>query len=132
MSEIQTNQGQTIDPTKAVHEVGDRPVLAPPVDIFENEHEYRVLADLPGVRKDDVTLDLDKGELTLFAKRGLPRSGEALAAGRREGDYRRVFRIPDEVDVTKVEASFEGGVLEVRLPKADRIRPRRITVKAVA
>lgn len=132
MSEIQTTRGRSPEPSKAVHEVGDRPVLAPPVDIYENEQEYLVRADLPGVHKDDLALDLDKGELTLFAKRGLERPGETLAAGRREGDFRRVFRIPDEVDAGKVEASFEDGVLEVHLPKAERNKPRRITVKAVA
>lgn len=123
---------QTTTPSKTVHEVGDRPVLAPPVDIYENAHEYLVLADLPGVREDDVALDLDKGELMLFAKRELSRPGEALAAGRRDGDFRRVFRIPDEVDVAKIEASFEHGVLRVKLPKAERIKPRRIAVKAIA
>ncbi|MCA9654552.1 MAG: Hsp20/alpha crystallin family protein [Myxococcales bacterium] len=134
MSTDKTTQALSKQPeqTAAVHEVGDRPVLAPPVDIFENEHEYRVLADLPGVAKQDVGLDLDKGELIVFAKRDVVRVGEGLALERREGDFRRVFRIPDEVDVTKVEASFEHGVLEVRLPKSERTKPRRISIKAVA
>ena len=81
---------------------------------------------------EDSTGDLDKGELIVFAKRDVVRVGEGLALERREGDFRRVFRIPDEVDVTKVEASFEHGVLEVRLPKSERTKPRRISIKAVA
>lgn len=119
-------------PARPVHEVGDAPLLVPPVDIFENAEEYRVVADLPGVRQQDVQLDLERGELTLFAKRSLSREGETLALGRREGDFRRVFRIPEEVDATKVEASFDQGVLQVRLPKSERTKPRRISIKAVA
>lgn len=110
----------------------DRPVLATAVDIFENEHEYRVLADLPGVAQQDVELELDKGQLVLLAKRRLAREGKALAAERRDGDFRRVFRIPDQVDAAGVEASFEHGVLDVRLPKSEGSKPRRIAVKAVA
>lgn len=120
--------------TRPVHEVGDRPVLASAVDIFENADEYRLVADLPGVRQDDVDIALERGELTLFAKRDLSRTGEteALALGRREGDFRRVFRIPNEVEPSRVEASFENGVLQVRLPKSERVKPRRIAIKAVA
>ena len=117
---------------KPVHEVGDRPVLMAPVDIYENAEEYRLIADLPGVAQDDLSLDLERGELTLFAKRSLDREGEVLGADRREGDFRRVFRIPDEVDGSKIEASLEGGVLDVRLPKSERVRPRRISIKANA
>lgn len=117
---------------RPVHEVGDRPVLAPAVDIFENAEEYRLVADMPGVRQDDISIDLERGELILFAKREVAREGEALAVGRPEGDYRRVFRIPEEIDPNQVEASYEQGVLQVRLPKSERVKPRRISVKAVA
>lgn len=121
---------------RPVHEVGDRPVLAPAVDIFENAEEYRVVADLPGVRQQDVDIGLEQGELTVFAKREVLREGEgegeALALSRREGDFRRVFRIPQGVDATRVEASLDNGVLQVRLPKSERVKPRRISVKAVA
>jgi HSP20 family protein len=116
--------------SRPVHEVGDRPVLAPAVDIFESAEEYRLVADLPGVRQEDVDIALERGELTLFAKRDMNRDGEPLALGRREGDFRRVFRIPIEVEPNGVQASFENGVLQVRLPKSDRVKPRRISINA--
>lgn len=116
--------------TRPVHEVGDRPVLAPAVDIFENADEYRVVADLPGVRQEDIDIDLERGELIVFAKRQVAREGEALALGRPEGDFRRVFRIPEDLDRAKVEASFDNGVLQIRLPKSERAKPRRISVSA--
>lgn len=119
-------------PSASAPEADAAPLLTPLVDIFENAEEYRVVADLPGVAPDDVTLDLEQGELTLFARRSVSREGQTLARGRREGNFRRVFRVPQEVDTTKVEAAFDQGVLEVRLPKSESIRPRRIAINAVA
>jgi HSP20 family molecular chaperone IbpA len=130
--ETQKAAGQPNRPARPVHEVGDRPVLAPAVDIFENADEYRVVADLPGVRQEDIGIDLERGELVLFAKREVPREGEGLALGRREGDFRRVFRIPEDLDRNKVEASFDNGVLQIRLPKSERVKPRRISVTGTA
>lgn len=106
--------------------------IAPPVDIFESEDEYLLVADLPGVQLEDVDLELERGELTLVAKRP-PSSaeGKLLRHDRREGDFARVFEIPDEVDATKIEAKLAEGVLEVRLPKSDGSRRRRISIEAV-
>ena len=125
---MQQAQGRAV--ARPVHEVGDRPVLAPAVDIFENADEYRVIADLPGVRQEDIDIDLERGELVVFAKRQVAREGEALALGRAEGDFRRVFRIPEDLDRSRVEASFDDGVLQIRLPKSERAKPRRIAVNA--
>lgn len=126
----QPQEGQPQAAARPVHEVGDRPVLAPAIDIFENADEYRVVADLPGVRQEDIDIDLERGELVLFAKRQVTREGEALALGRAEGDFRRVFRIPEDLDRSKVQASFDNGVLLIRLPKSERAKPRRISVNA--
>ena len=107
MSTDKTTQALSKQPeqTAAVHEVGDRPVLAPPVDIFENEHEYRVLADLPGVAKQDVGLDLDKGELSdELQKEGLSAEEADCAAGALiDADFSR-----EEVD--KLAANDTNGV----------------------
>jgi len=127
---LQRQQPQSAPLARPVHEVGDRPVLAPAVDIFENADEYRVVADLPGVRQEDI--DIERGELIVFAKHQLARDGEALALGRADGDFRRVFRIPEDLDRSKVEASFDNGVLQIRLPKSERAKPRRISVTAAA
>lgn len=116
----------------AAPERGSSIALAPAVDIFESADEYRLIADLPGVLQEDIELLLERGELLMVAKRELAREGDALALARREGDFRRAFRVPDEVDTSEIEASFDSGVLQIRLPKAARIKPRRIEVKAVA
>jgi len=96
----------------------ERSWVSPAVDVFESEVEYLLVADMPGVQVDELHLDLDGGELTLEGTRG-SRSG-----------YRRVFRVPDTVDVDKVGAEMAEGVLRVHLPKQERVLPRRIEVQA--
>ncbi|MEM9455202.1 MAG: Hsp20/alpha crystallin family protein [Myxococcota bacterium] len=125
------NPQTPVRPSASTPEADAAPVLTPQVDIFENTEEYRVVADLPGVAPGGVQLDLEQGELVLFARRSLSREGQVLAQGRREGNFRRVFRVPQEVDATKVEAAFVQGVLEVRLPKFESTKPRRIAINAV-
>lgn len=127
-----SNPESTTPARRSAPEASDAPWLTPPVDIFENDDEYRVVADLPGVSQDEVQLDLERGALTLVARRSGAREGQVLAVGRRQGDFRRVFRIPEEVDAARVEAHFDQGVLEVRLPKAERVKPRRIAINAMA
>lgn len=116
--------------TRPVHEVGDRPVLTPAVDIFESKQEYLLRVDLPGVDEQDIDIGLERGELVVFAKREVPREG--LALERRPGDLRRAFKIPDEIDAVGVEAKLSDGVLTVHLPKSERIKPRKIAIKAVS
>ena len=110
-------------------EMGDRPTIAPAVDIFENADEYMVIADVPGVTDDALEINLDRGELTLVARRR-PNNGNYVAQEFHNLDFRRAFRVPETIDSAKVEAHLEHGVLTVHLPKSDSIKPRRVTVKA--
>ncbi len=105
-----------------------RPTVAPAVDIFENDDEFLLVADLPGVAQDAVDLQLHQGQLTLSARRGPPPQGEALGAERRLSDFRRVVQVPDDVDATRVDAQLREGVLEIHLPKAEAVKPRRIAI----
>jgi HSP20 family molecular chaperone IbpA len=108
-----------------------RPVVAPAVDIYENEREYLVLADLPGVPSDGVRIRFENGELSLDASRQNGENGsnyigtEIVVA-----DYRRLFRIPETVDTEKIDAKLTNGVLHLVLPKSSKARPRKISVKA--
>ncbi len=107
------------------------PVLSPPVDIFENEQEILLLADVPGVKEDGLSITLEKNELTLHAKREMEEEpGSVLARDFHEGDYYRSFMVPQGIDGEKVEAELKDGVLHVHLPKSDGLRPRKIQVKA--
>jgi HSP20 family molecular chaperone IbpA len=105
-----------------------RPAVTPAVDIFENKDELLIAADLPGVAKDDLTLNLDKGQLTIEGRRkatGDPADTEGAAF-----DYRRVFAVPQGIDPAKITTDLTGGVLRVHLPKSEALKPREIAVKA--
>lgn len=107
-----------------------RPVIAPPVDIYENASGYLVLADLPGVSGDDVQIRYENGELTIRATREDRGTGQVLGAEFTAADYARRFSIPETVDAEKIDAKLIHGVLHLTLPKAGRARPRQISVRA--
>ncbi|MBZ5714958.1 Hsp20/alpha crystallin family protein [Nannocystis pusilla] len=89
-----------------------------------------VLADLPGVKTDDVQIRFEDGELTIHATRNDVGQGEVLGAEFSAADYVRRFSIPETVDASKIDAKLQAGVLELTLPKASRVRPRQIAVKS--
>ena len=107
-----------------------RQVTAPAVDIYENQHEYLIVADLPGVPHDGVQIRFENGELSLEAGRQDEQKGEYIGAEIVHADYRRLFRIPETVDSEKIDAKLQNGVLHLVLPKASKARPRQISVKA--
>jgi HSP20 family protein len=107
-----------------------RPVVAPAVDIYENQHEYLILADLPGVPSDGVRIRFENGELSLDATRQNGETGETIGSEIVAADYRRLFRIPETVDSDKIDAKLQNGVLHLVLPKASKAGPRQISVKS--
>jgi len=108
-----------------------RPVVAPPVDIFENDEKLLVVADMPGLAAGDVHIHFEKGTLTLEGKRTSgPPEGKLLATETRFADYRRSFTLPRGIDAEHITAELEHGVLRVHLPKQPALRPRQIPVRA--
>jgi len=102
---------------------------APDVDIFVNDDEILLVADLPGVAKDDLAINLENNVLTI---EGVFTSDFAGTSQRREfdsTDYRRVFTLPRGIDVEKTSAEFKQGVLTLHLPKSAAVRPCQIEVK---
>jgi HSP20 family molecular chaperone IbpA len=107
------------------------PWTLPRVDVFENSHEILVLAELPGVRADGLRIDVDKDRLTLEARRSDREiAGSELSAEYRPVDYRRSFAVPEGIDRSKIDAELKDGVLKLRLPRADALKPRTIPVRA--
>ena len=104
--------------------VAQRATVAPAVDIFENKEELLIVADLPGVAKEDLSIQFDKGHLVL--------AGRLREFGPEEEpfDYRRTFVIPQGIDAEKISANLQNGVLRVTLPKPAALKPRQITVAA--
>ena len=114
-----------------VEKVEARPSITPRVDIFENEDELLLIADVPGVAEKDFVIHLDKDQLTLDARRGGEPTGAAIDREFRPVDYRRTFVVPSSVDPTKISAEVKAGILRLHLPKADDVKPRRIAVKPI-
>jgi len=106
-------------------------VFTPAVDIFETEHEITVLADMPGVKAEDLNIDLHENVLTLDSEVQSPEGsdeGEVLREYR-TGRYYRQFRLSQIIDQTKIDAEMKDGVLRLRLPKVEAAKPRQIRVK---
>jgi HSP20 family protein len=104
--------------------------FTPRVDIMESEEESLLLADLPGVKPEDVDVRFDNGELIIDG-RCAPRHQGAnyLLSEYGVGDFYRAFTISEQIDWQKISAELKNGVLTVHLPKAETVKPRKITVK---
>ena len=113
----------------AAEQLNRRPVVAPPVDIYENRDEILVLAEVPGAKNDGVTIRLEKNELYLHARREDASTG---GDNRRPwgADYSRTFIVPRGIDAEKITAEMNAGVLRIRLPKSEAVKPRKIEVRA--
>ncbi|MGD2270798.1 MAG: Hsp20/alpha crystallin family protein [Desulfobacterales bacterium] len=107
-------------------------VFEPNVDIFETESEITLLADMPGVKADDLTIDLRDNTLTLSGD--VPpiddSNQELIAVEYQTGRYYRQFTLSEVIDQTKIDAKLNDGVLRLTLPKVEKAAPRKITVKA--
>ena len=107
--------------------------FSPTVDIFETDDAITVLADMPGVRPDGLSIDLREDVLTIDGRVAddLERDGErVLTREYATGGYRREFRLTNLIDRDRIDASLCDGVLRLTLPKAEAARPRRIEVRA--
>jgi HSP20 family molecular chaperone IbpA len=107
------------------------PYFTPSVDIFETDKGITLLADLPGVKPEGLTVDLRDNVLTLVGDIAPYEDAneEDLVIEYEVGKYFRQFTISDIIDQEKIEANLNDGVLSLTLPKAEKAQPRKITVK---
>lgn len=109
------------------HEI---PTVAPLVDIYENDDEILLYADMPGVAKDNISVNIDNGKLALSGVRNIETSGAAGWTEFGDVEYVRTFSVPQIIDVSKVDAELKDGVLRLHLPKSEAAKPRQIEIKA--
>jgi HSP20 family protein len=104
---------------------------SPPVDIEEQDNAYVIEAELPGVQKDDVNIELVSNELMITGEiKEREREGILRKRTRRIGRFEYRVRLPEQVDADKVEANLKDGVLSVRVPKREQAKRRTIQVKS--
>jgi HSP20 family protein len=105
----------------------------PPVDIYETDDALVFQADLPGVAKDEVSIEVHNNTLSLRGERKRGAEGQADRYHRVErayGPFQRSFVLPTMVDQEKVQATYHDGILELRLPKPESAKPRRIAIQS--
>jgi HSP20 family protein len=108
-------------------------VWAPALDISERKDAYVVTVEVPGVNPDDLDITLEDGLLTIQGERQFTQESteqQFHRVERRYGSFRRSITLPSQVQADAIEASFENGVLEVVVPKAEEAKPKKISVKA--
>ena len=104
---------------------------SPRVDISETDSEFLIKAELPEVKKDDVHVSVDNGVMTLRGERRQEMEEKGKKFHRIErhyGSFSRSFTLPDNVDTSKIKATFKDGMLNLELPKTTKSKPKSIAV----
>lgn len=104
----------------------------PPVDVFEAADEIHILAEVPGVKPEDVKISVEGNVLTVQGTKQQVAEEKTDRVHRYErtyGSFERTFTLPSTVDATKISAAYEDGVLALTLPKAEKAKPRQIQVE---
>jgi HSP20 family protein len=114
---------------------GDEPSAttswSPAVDIYETDNEIIVKAELPGVEKKDISLNLEKNVLTLKGERKFEKETSHENYHRIErsyGSFSRSFSIPASVDEERIRAEYKDGILNIALPKKEQVKPKQIPI----
>ena len=103
--------------------------LSPTVNLSESKDAYLLEAEMPGVNKDGLEVLLEANELTIVGHRQPETiNAELLYRESKPRDFRRVFVLDPSIDAQKISAQIEQGVLKLNLPKAERVKPRKIEV----
>jgi HSP20 family protein len=106
---------------------------APPVDIYETDDALILKAELPGVSKDDVSVEIHQNTLILRGQRkheAEVKEDRYHRVERAYGTFQRSFVLPTQVNQEKVQATYKDGVLELRLPKSEAAKPKRVAIQS--
>lgn len=104
--------------------------VIPPVNITETPEGYHLEAELPGVNRQGLEISLDGNELTLIGRRSpAPANTQLVYRESSQRDFRRVFELDPTIDTSKIAARLEDGLLKLVLPKAEKVKPRKIRLE---
>lgn len=107
--------------------------FAPSCEITDTEKSYRVSLDIPGLKKEEIDIEVKENALYITGERKFETKSEkdnVLRTERKYGKFSRVFSLPQNVNTEMIEARFEDGVLEVNLPKEEKAQSKKIAINA--
>lgn len=109
--------------------------FTPAVDILEKDQEFRLIAEVPGLPKENISVTLEGNTLTISGEKKdfwekETEKGNVYQAERRYGKFTRSFTLPSKVDMKKIAANYKDGVLEVIIPKAQEAQPQKVQISA--
>jgi len=125
MNTVTQQEERPVTPQAASQE---RPYVSPKVNITENKEGYTLEAEMPGVPKTGLEISLEENVLTITGRRQPDPSASLLYRESHQVDYRRVFELDPSIETGKISAQIEQGILTLTLPKAEKVKPRRIAV----
>ena len=103
--------------------------VAPMATVLENGDGYTLQVEMPGVNKEGLEMWVENNELTIIGRRSLPTvQGSLVHREMRHDNFRRAFELDPSIDAAKISAKIEHGVVTLTLPKAEQVKPRKITV----
>ena len=103
--------------------------VTPPASLTEIGDGYTLEIDMPGVKKDGLEISVENNELTIIGRRSLPAmEGTLIHRESRAENFRRMFEIDPSIDADKISAKIDQGLVTLTLPKAEHVKPRKITV----
>jgi len=103
--------------------------IAPPASVTESADGYMLEIEMPGVKKDGLDISVENNELTVIGRRSLPAvEGTLINHESRPENFRRKFEIDPSIDAEKISAKIDQGLVTLTLPKAEHVKPRKITV----
>ncbi len=103
--------------------------IAPPASVIEAGEGYTLELEMPGVTKDGLDISVENNELTIVGQRSLPTvQGTLIHHESRPNNFRRTFELDPSIDADKISAKIEQGLVTLTLPKAEHVKPRKISV----
>jgi HSP20 family protein len=113
--------------------LSEETTFTPAFDVSETEKELIIKAEVPGIDKKDININLSDGLLTIKGEKKHEKEEESEnyhRVERRYGTFSRTVRLPFEVEVDKVDATYKDGVLKITVPKSEAAKPRKIEIKS--
>ena len=137
LNQVQKEMNKLFDTRFGELQTGDNSSVVtsswiPSVDIKEEEKRFVLYADLPGINPKDIEITMEQGVLTVKGERPIPKDEDYANYKRVErayGTFHRRFSLPDSADPAGIQANGRNGVLEISIPKHERVQPRKITVE---